>query len=91
MNNKTMLSISEVSQRLNLSESTIYQWLRGGKIPGVKLGAQWRIDPERLDEWLSSLEVREGGDLCPHDNPPHDCNACDVLGDFAFDAAREGR
>lgn len=28
---------------------------------------------------------------CPHGNTIGECNACDVAGDFAFDAARERR
>lgn len=28
---------------------------------------------------------------CVHGNVPGDCDACDHLGDLAFDAAREGR
>jgi len=28
---------------------------------------------------------------CPHGRPPHDCDACDHLGDLAYDAARESR
>lgn len=27
---------------------------------------------------------------CPHGNPAHACDACDVASDLAFDAAREG-
>lgn len=30
-----------------------------------------------------------GRNLCAHGNPPHDCNACDVASDLAFDANRE--
>ncbi len=29
--------------------------------------------------------------LCPHDNLPHECEACMVQSDFAHDAAREQR
>lgn len=29
--------------------------------------------------------------LCPHDRPVGHCDACDVAGDFAADAAREDR
>lgn len=28
---------------------------------------------------------------CPHGEPVGECHACDVAGDFAFDAAREAR
>lgn len=39
------------------------------------------IDAELLD--------REETGVCPHDRPLGECNACDVAGDFGFDADRE--
>lgn len=38
---------------------------------------------------LAAQDMERG--RCPHGNLPHDCPACDVAGDLAFDAAREAR
>ena len=35
--------------------------------------------------------AHDGTHACPHGESYGECNACDVAGDFAFDAAREDR
>ena len=35
--------------------------------------------------------ARDGTHACPHGESYGECNACDVAGDHAFDAAREDR
>lgn len=37
------------------------------------------------------FEAGAAANPCVHGNVPGDCDACDHLGDLAFDAAREGR
>lgn len=51
-----MMTVEDVATRLRLSYSTVYSMLRTGEIPAVKLGAQWRVDPIRLDAWLTEQE-----------------------------------
>ncbi len=53
-NNKEFLSIKEVAQRLNLHEMTIYRLIKSKDLPAFKVGGQWRIRRQFLDEWLTS-------------------------------------
>jgi len=51
---KEFLSIKEVAQRLDLHEMTIYRLIKSRDLPAVKIGGQWRIRTQFLDEWLTS-------------------------------------
>jgi excisionase family DNA binding protein len=43
-----LLCIKEACQRLRLSERTVYQLARDGKIPARKIGGGWRIPINEL-------------------------------------------
>ena len=51
---KEFLSIKEVAQRLNLHEMTIYRLIKSKDLPAFKVGGQWRIRRQILDDWLTS-------------------------------------
>ena len=53
-NNKEFLSIKDVAQRLNLHEMTIYRLIKSKDLPAFKVGGQWRIQKEFLENWLTS-------------------------------------
>jgi hypothetical protein len=42
-------------------------------------------------DWPYAACVDCGKKRCPHGNDPANCGACDLEGDFAFNAARDGR
>ena len=74
MTNRKLMTIGAVSDRLGLSESTIYQWLRSGYLPGAKLGAQWRVDPQKLDDWIEErtpIDRGEGIESCEETPSPN--------------------
>ncbi|MDQ7097103.1 MEDS domain-containing protein [Desulfosporosinus sp. PR] len=48
-----LLTVEEVAVFLRTTPNTIYRWLRSGKLPGVKLGKEWRIRKEVLDAKLA--------------------------------------
>jgi len=54
MTDQPMLRPGEVAERLQVSERAIYEWLRAGELPGVKLGRLWRVRPADLEEYLRS-------------------------------------
>jgi excisionase family DNA binding protein len=54
VNNRPMLTPGEVAQQLQVGERTIYEWLRAGELPGLKLGRLWRIRPADLEAYLRS-------------------------------------
>src|SRR5690606_35291515 len=58
---KALLTPAQVADRLQLTEQTVYDWLRSGKIEGVKLGRLWRITEEHLEDFLGALSTRSNG------------------------------
>ena len=47
------LDFDEAVTFLNTNPSTLYKWLQNGKVPGHKLGRQWRFIREELELHLS--------------------------------------
>jgi len=49
-----VMTIDELAAYLKLSKSSLYQFARAGKVPGVKIGQQWRFQKGAIDEWMRS-------------------------------------
>jgi len=51
------LLLSDVADVLNISASQAYALVRSGELPAVKIGGrgQWRVESERLEEYISRL------------------------------------
>jgi excisionase family DNA binding protein len=49
-----IMTIDELAAYLKLSKSSLYQFARVGKVPGVKIGEQWRFQKIAIDEWIRS-------------------------------------
>jgi len=47
-----VMTIDELAAYLKLSKSSLYQFARAGKVPGVKIGQQWRFQKSAIDEWM---------------------------------------
>lgn len=52
-----VMTIEELAVYLKLSKSSLYQFARAGKVPGVKIGEQWRFQKSAIDEWMRSRTV----------------------------------
>lgn len=58
--NGTLLTVEEAAEHLRLHPSTVYRLARRGELPAVKVGRQWRMDGEALQEWLrANANVRD--------------------------------
>jgi excisionase family DNA binding protein len=44
-----LLSVEEAASKLKLAPKTLRDWLRTGKLPGVKLGKRWLIREQDLE------------------------------------------
>ena len=55
-----ILTVLQAAEQLQVSDRTLYGWLRAGKIPGRKIGKVWRISGEAIAEFLR-------GDPAEHD------------------------
>ncbi len=48
------MTVAQVCELLQLAERTVYDLCRQGRLPGAaKVGGSWRVDEEKLREWLA--------------------------------------
>jgi len=57
----------------------------------IDLDAEWVATLKPAPSPATELRAHDGTHVCPHGESYGECNACDVAGDHAFDAAREDR
>ncbi len=48
------MTLDELSVYLKISKSTVYKLVQEGRIPGQKLGKQWRFGKQAIDRWLEN-------------------------------------
>jgi excisionase family DNA binding protein len=49
---RDLLTVKEVAEELKVKEATVTEWLRTGKLRGVKAGRQWRVPADAVEEFL---------------------------------------
>jgi excisionase family DNA binding protein len=49
-----LLTIEETAKVLGINLFTAYRYARTGKIPAVRVGRNWRVMEETLEEWLKN-------------------------------------
>ena len=55
------LKLKDVTELLNVSETTIKRWISDGKIPYYRLNNQYRFSRSEIENWV--LSCKQGGDL----------------------------
>lgn len=61
MNDRDLLTVGEVADYLRITKGTVWRWCRIGKLPAIKIGHQWRIRREGLEEMIRpSLPPNDG-------------------------------
>jgi excisionase family DNA binding protein len=50
---RDVLTLNEVADYLRIPRSTAYKLAQEGKLPGQKVGRQWRFRKDAVDIWLS--------------------------------------
>ena len=50
-----MLTVKELSARLNIKQSTLYLWASQNKIPCRRIHGLVRFEPEAIQAWLDSF------------------------------------
>jgi excisionase family DNA binding protein len=55
-----ILTAKEVADYLRCHISTVYRLAKNGKLPGFRLGADWRFREDALQNWLD-IELKSGG------------------------------
>jgi len=46
-----ILTVDELSEYLQVHRTTIYRLLKQGKLPGFRVGSDWRFNLEAIDRW----------------------------------------
>ena len=72
--------VKTAASHLGLSTRTVYQFVRDGRIPGIRVGGRWRFRQSDLDSWLQS-DARGTGRTSPIPVPPAVPDAA-ALADF---------
>ena len=52
--NESYLSLTEVSELLDLSEGTVLNWVSENRIPSIKLGRRRIFNLDSINQWLKS-------------------------------------
>lgn len=48
------LNVAQVAERLAVSELTVRRMLTSGRLPGYKVGKLWRVDSDRLEQFIAN-------------------------------------
>jgi len=48
------LKVNQVAELLQMNRMTIYKLVKSGKLPGVRIGTEWRFDKDELEDWLNT-------------------------------------
>jgi excisionase family DNA binding protein len=59
LNEFEMLNVLDVVRVLRLSRTMVYDLLKSGQLPGIKIGGTWRIPVADLRRWLDANRVFE--------------------------------
>jgi excisionase family DNA binding protein len=51
-----VLTLAEVADYLRINRSTVYRLIKGGTLPGFKIGSDWRFNIESIDRWRAQAE-----------------------------------
>lgn len=49
-----VLTVKEAAERLKTSRQQIRRMIRNGQLPAVRVGREWRITAETLEQFLTS-------------------------------------
>jgi excisionase family DNA binding protein len=53
-----LFTIKELSEHLRVHPTTIYRLLRQGRLPGFRVGSNWRFNRAAIEQW-EALQVSE--------------------------------
>jgi excisionase family DNA binding protein len=53
------LTPEEAARYLRVNTQTVYRALRRGRLPGGKVGRQWRIPKAALDRFIEGVKTRD--------------------------------
>ena len=54
-----VFTVQELASYLKMKPVTIYKHAKAGKLPGFKVGANWRFKKSTIDRWITEQEDKE--------------------------------
>ena len=85
------LTVTELSEYLHIHRTTIYRLLREGKLPGFRIGSDWRFNLEAIEQWQRDHTniIPEAGAIDSPGAPPSPIDRDTfVIGDSALEVPR---
>jgi excisionase family DNA binding protein len=61
MENRARITVSEIAARLAIGRAAVYQMLKRGVIPGIRLGRRWIVTRYAYERWEQTCGYRDGG------------------------------
>lgn len=58
MTKKDVLTAEEVAEYLRVHPYTLRRLVRAGKLPGFKVGGQWRFRKNVIDKWSENYRLK---------------------------------
>ena len=62
MNNLNLLTIEELCEKLQVSKNTAYNLLNSKKIKGLKVGRNWRVLQDSIEEYIAEQMNKTKGE-----------------------------
>jgi excisionase family DNA binding protein len=59
MNESRYLTVDEVAEYLQIHRTTVYRMLSERKLPGFRVGRDWRFNVEAVKQWQLDLMSKE--------------------------------
>jgi excisionase family DNA binding protein len=54
-----LLTIQQVMEKLQVSDETIYRYIRSDKLKAVRVGGLWRVSQEALADFINKVPDKE--------------------------------
>jgi excisionase family DNA binding protein len=55
---KDIMTVEEVARYLRVHPATIYKLLKEDRIPGFRVGGDWRFRRQAIDGWMRSQQTK---------------------------------
>jgi len=56
----SVMTLEELALYLKVPKSTLYKLVQEGRVPGQKIGKQWRFGKASIDRWLDADAAHKG-------------------------------
>lgn len=66
---KDVMNLAQLASYLQMSQASVYHLVADGKIPGIKVGKQWRFSKALIDKWLENAGKSSADVLVVDDDP----------------------